>query len=227
MTDVKRMQTDDLVRVLAASAPAVTPLRSPHARMATWLALSMGYAALVVMVVGPRADLAVKLGEPRFVIEVVAALSTSMLAAAAAFCAGCPGRPLWERFAPLPALLLWLGSLGEGCWQSWVRSGPDGLVLTPDLICFPSILLVSILPGLLILAMIRRGAPIAPVTTTMLAALASASLGAAALRLFHTQDASIMVLVWQFGSVMLLTLVGALLGRSLLRWPQEQGRQSG
>ncbi|MEW5962727.1 MAG: DUF1109 domain-containing protein [Pseudomonadota bacterium] len=221
MTTRRSMHTDDLIKALSASAPAVSPLRSPHARTATWFAISLIYAALVVVVAGPRPDLVVKLAEPKFVIEVAAALLTSMLAAAAAFCAGCPGRPLWERFAPLPALALWLGSLGTGCWQSWMRAGPDGLSLAPDLICFPSILLVSIVPGLLILAMVRRGAPIAPVTTTMLAALASAALGAAALRLFHTQDASVMVLVWQFGSVMLLTLVGALLGRSLLRWPQE------
>ena len=75
---------------------------------------------------------ALKLAEPKFVIEVAAALLTSMLAAAAAFCAGCPGRPLWERFAPLPALALWLGTLGTGCWQSWLQRGPEGLVERQD-----------------------------------------------------------------------------------------------
>jgi len=227
MTTRRSIGTDDLIKALAASAPAVSPLRSPHARMVTWFVISMAYAGLVVTVAGPRPDLALKLAEPKFVIEVAAALLTSMLAAAAAFCAGCPGRPLWERFAPLPALALWLGTLGTGCWQSWLQRGPEGLALAPDLICFPSILLVSIVPGILILAMIRRGAPIAPITTTMLAVLASASLGAATLRLFHTQDASVMVLVWQFGSVMLLALTGALFGKSLLRWPQERGGMGG
>jgi hypothetical protein len=40
------------------------------------------------------------------------------------------------------------------------------------------------------------------------------------LRLFHEQDASVMVLVWQFGSVVLLASLGALTGRRLLRWPE-------
>ncbi|MGC1863177.1 MAG: NrsF family protein [Methylocystis sp.] len=44
--------------------------------------------------------------------------------------------------------------------------------------------------------MIRRGAPIAPMTTTGLATLAATSIAAAALLLFHEQDASVMVLVW-------------------------------
>jgi hypothetical protein len=184
-----------------------------------WLAISTAYVAGFVAVMGLRPDIAAKLAEPRFLVEVSAAYMTSMMAAAAAFCAGCPGRPVWERFAPLPFLVIWLGSLGEGCWRDWVRSGSDGLTLQPDLFCFPMILAVSIVPTLLIFYMVRRAAPIAPITTTALATLAAAALAAAGLRLFHPQDASVMVLVWQFGSVAVLTGLGALFGQDLLRWP--------
>ncbi|MFM9850335.1 MAG: NrsF family protein [Hyphomicrobiaceae bacterium] len=98
-------------------------------------------------------------------------------------------------------------------------SGAEGLSFRLDFVCLPSILLVSVVPGILMLKMIRQGAPIAPVTTTALAALAAGALGATALRLFHAQDASMMVLVWQFGSVALLAGLGALIGRQLLPWP--------
>jgi hypothetical protein len=110
--------------------------------------------------------------------------------------------------------------LGEGCWQTFAASGAEGLSFRIDFVCLPSILLVGILPGAVILKMIRQGAPIAPTTTTALATLAAAALGATALRLFHEQDASVMVLVWQFGSVVLLASLGALTGRRLLRWPE-------
>lgn len=221
MTKRSKVDTEALVGALAECAAPVSRLRSPHARMATWFMLSLGYAGLIVAIMGLRPDISTKLLEPKFLVEVGAALMTSMLAAAAAFCAGCPGRPLWERFAPLPALAVWLGSLGVGCWDGLVARTAVGLHLTPDLMCFPYILLVGSVPAVLILAMIRRGAPIAPVTATMLAALAAAALGAAALRFFHVQDASLMVLVWQVGSVAVLTGIGALMGRSFLRWPQE------
>lgn len=220
MTGEREKQTESLADALADSAAPVRRLRSPHARMAIWFAISLVYAAVVAAVMGLRPDIGVKLRDVGFLTEFGAALMTSMLAAAAAFCAGCPGRPIWERFAPLPALALWLGSLSMGCWDNWLTRGPDGLRLTPDFACFPYIVVVAAVPAALILAMIRRGAPIAPVSATMLASLAAASLGAAALRLFHEQDASLMVLVWQVGSVALLTAIGALLGRSLLKWPQ-------
>lgn len=213
------MQTEDLIRALAADATPVKRLVRPGRRTITWLTISVVYIAAVVLFMGLRPDLSTKLAEPRFLVEVGAAFLTSIMAAAAAFCAGCPGRPLWERLAPLPFLAIWLGSLGEGCWRDWVGSGPDGLTLQLDFLCFPTIVAVSIAPAVLIFSMLRQGAPIAPVATTALGTLAAAALAAAGLRLFHPQDASVMVLVWQFGSVAALAGVGALFGRRLLRWP--------
>lgn len=212
------MKTEDLIQTLAQDA-TVQRLPHPGFRAMIWLAISTAYIAGFVAVVGLRPDIAVQLADPRFLVEVGAAYMTSMMAAAAAFCAGCPGRPIWERYAPVPFLIVWLASLGEGCWRDWVRSGSDGLTLQPDFICFPLILAISIVPTLLIFIMIRRAAPIAPIATTGLATLAAGSLAAVALRLFHAQDASLMVLVWQFGSVALLAGLGALFGPSLLRWP--------
>jgi len=53
---------------------------------------------------------------------------------------------------------------------------------------------------------------------TALGGLAAAGLGNFGLRLFHPQDSSLMVLVWQMGSVLLLSVLCGLGGRSLLRW---------
>lgn len=213
------MQSEELIRSLVARADPVRRLSSPMARLAIWLGASITYAALVVWLMGIRPDISSKMADTRFVLELSAAFMTSVLAGAAAFCSGCPGRPTWERFAPLPAVGLWFWSLGEGCWRTFVVSGAEGLSFRVDLVCLPSILLVSVVPGALILNMIRKGAPLTPATTTALAALATSALGATALRLFHIQDASVMVLVWQFGSVLLLSCAGALTGRKFLRWP--------
>lgn len=216
------MRPEDLIDALAADAKPVRQLAPPMLRAGLWLAVAATYAAVVAWVMGLRPDIPSRLADTRFVMELGATFMTAVLAAAAAFCAGCPGRPVWERFAPLPALALWIGSLGEGCWQSFAQGGAQGLQLQWDFVCFPSILLISVVPGALILMMIRQGAAIAPVTTTALAALAAAALGATALRLFHTQDASAMVLVWQFGSVAVLAVLGGLTGRRILPWPRPQ-----
>jgi hypothetical protein len=212
------MRTEELIQALAKNCRPVRPLAHPAWRAGLWFTISLVYVAVVVGAVGLRADVSSKLANWKFLIEVGAPLLTSVMAAAAAFCAGCPGRPLWERLAPLPFLALWLGSLGEGCWSDWLVHGAAGLAIRPDFKCFPAILAISALPSILIFAMTRRGAPIAPTVTMGLAALAAAALAAAALRLFHTEDASVMVLFWQFGSVALLTGLEALVGPFFLRW---------
>lgn len=212
------MQTDDLIRSLASGAKPVTRLAHPALRAVMWMMLSAGYVGIVVWLVGVRPDLLAKLSDQRFLIEVGAALLTSMMAAAAAFCAGCPGRPVWERFAPFPFLAVWLASLGEGCWRQWSQSGAESLQLQTDFTCFQSISAVGLIPAILILFMIKKGAPIAPRSATGLAVLAATALAAAALRLFHTQDMSLMLLVWQFGSVAVLALLGFFAGQFFLRW---------
>lgn len=214
------MRTEELIRSIAADAKPLRRLASPLHRLVLWLVPTLAVSATIVYMMGLRLDIGQKMQETKFLVELAATTATGILAGLAALCSGYPGRPLWERAAPLPPLALWLGSLGEGCWQSIVRRSEDGTLLMPDLICFPAILLVGTVPALLLFWMVRRAAPIAPVTTMALTALAASAIGAAALRLFHPQDASLMVLVWQFGSVALLTLMASLFGRRLLRWPE-------
>jgi len=219
------MKTEELIQGLARDAEPVQRLSHPGWRAMMWALASISYLTVIVAFVGVRPDIDARLQDPRFIIEVGAALLTGVMAAAAAFCAGCPGRPLWERFAPVPFLAVWLASLGEGCWRQWVQYTPDGGVEL-DFLCLEIIFGMSLLPAILIFVMIRRGAPIAPMSTTGLATLAATALAAAALRLFHAQDVSLMLLVWQFGSVIMLAALGFLVGRHFLRWSLPKVRTS-
>jgi hypothetical protein len=147
-----------------------------------------------------------------------AAFLTSIVAAAGAFSAGCPARPVWERFAAGIFLSVWVGALAVGCWRDIDAFGVSGLLSHSDIYCLPTILVISIPAALLILSMVRRGAPTAPFVTIGLAALASTALAAAALRLSFRQDAAVSICIWQFGSVVLLTGLASLFGRALLHW---------
>lgn len=212
------METDQLIRQLSDECTPVRPLSHPARRTAAWFMVSAIYVLAVARFMGLRPDITARLAEWRFVGEVAAAFLTSLMAAAAALCAGCPGRPIWERFAPLPFLALWLGLLGEGCWRDWISIGAEGLAVRQDLMCPPIILAISAGPAVAIFLMVRRGAPLAPLAAMGLAALAAAALAAAALRIVHIEDSSVMVLVWQFGSVALLTGIEALFGDVYIRW---------
>jgi hypothetical protein len=166
----------------------------------------------------PRADLMIKIGEARYLSEQFAALATGIAAAIAAFASTIPGYSRKVLLLPILPLAAWLSVLGQGCVSTWIQLGPDGLTLQPDWFCFPAIVLVGAIPAIAMVAMLRRGAPLMPCTTVALGGLAAAGLGNFGLRLFHPQDASLMVLVWQFGSVFILAALAGCLGRYVLNW---------
>ena len=212
------METDKLIQTLAADARPVRPLANPWARTALWLAVALPYIALVVVVISPRADLATKLTDARFLIEQIAALTTGIAAAIAAFASTIPGYDRKVLLLPALPLALWLGSLGEGCLKTIWEFGLAGLSLQPDWFCLPAIMLVGAMPAVAMVIMLRRGAPLFPYLSAGFGALAAAGLGNFGLRLFHPQDASLMVLVWQVGSVLILTMIGCCAGRNILNW---------
>lgn len=223
------MRTDDLIEILAAEAAPVRRLRHPLARTAIWLLVSLPWVAAVVFMMKLRPDIGAKMSDTSWLIEQSAALATAVMAAMAAFCAGVPGRPRWEHLLPIIPLAIWIGSLSQDCLQTWLSVGPAGLTLTPDWECLPGIVMVGMGPAVAMTVMLLRGSPITPMITVALGALAAGGLAEAGLRLFHPIDASLMVLVWQAGTVLGLTLIAALFGRTILRWrrPNLARRQQG
>jgi hypothetical protein len=218
--------TSKLIEQLASDLDTGHRLPPPWRRTIGWLVLSLLFVALVVIVAWPRADLMVKLSEPRFLIEQGAALLTGIAAAYAAFASTIPGMSRRLLLLPLLPLAIWLGSLGQGCIDTWVRIGPEGLTLYPDWLCFPAILAVGSLPAIAMVMMLRRGAPLSPHVTAALGGLAAAGLGNVGLRMFHLQDASLMVLVWQVGSVLILAALAGCIGHRLFNWTSIAARST-
>ena len=212
------MKTDRVIERLVENLEPTRPLHPPWLRVGAWLALALPYIALVVFVVSPRADLLSKAWDWRFVIEQSAALFTGAAAAYAAFASTIPGFNRKILLLPAVPLAIWLASIGQGCISDWMRLGSEGLSFRPDFFCFPAIVVVGAVPALAMAIMLRRGAPLTPCTTVALGGFAAAGLGNFGLRMFHAQDASLMILVWQIGSVFLLTAMAGCIGRRILNW---------
>lgn len=209
------METERLVEQLAADLKPVRRLSPPALRLGWWLLVSLPAAALVALAFGLRPDLAARLADRAFLLEEAGALLTALLAAYAAFCAGLPDQPTWKLWLPLAPMALWFGTLGHQCLDAALRLGLQGLVITWDAMCLPAIALGGLVPLLAILLLLRRGGRFRATHCSICGALAAAALAAAALRLYHTQDAAIMVIVWQLGSAFLFTLLASLLTRML------------
>lgn len=206
------METERLIAQLSGDLAPVRPIAPPGKRLGCWLAVSLPAAGAVAVWYGLRPDLAARLQDPAFLTETGAALLTALAGAYAALCAGLPDRPGWQLWLPGAPLALWLGTLGRQCLEVALRLGPAGLRVTPDAMCLPAIALGGLVPAAAIVVLLRRGGQFRAAHACFCGGLAAAALGAAALRLYHPQDAAIMVLVWQIGSVALLSLLATVIG---------------
>ena len=214
--------TASIVSSLVGRAGPVNRLPSPERRALLWLMVAVPCVVLISFGIGLRDDLAQKLTETRYLVEQGAALATAVTAAFAAFWAVVPSGPRWAFFVPLVPLSVWLGSLGIGTIQDWMTAGPAGLSIAPDWFCLPGITAVGFLPAVVMAIMLRRGVPMYPHLGIALGGLAAAGIGNFGLRFFHPVDASLMVLVWQFGAVALLALLAGCLGPSIHSWHHVQ-----
>ena len=219
------MSTDDLIRQIAGANKPVRRLHPPWVRALLWLAVAGGYVALVVWLHPHTPPFRpVTIMTTPLMIEWAAALLTGITAAWAAFCSTVPGYDRRVLWVPLAPAAVWVATLGVGCVNDWLQFGARGLALRADWDCLPPAILIGIVPLILILLMLRYGAPLRPRISVALAALAVAGLGNAGLRLFHPGDASIMILVWHVGVAFALTAFAGLLGRMVLNWRRAWAR---
>jgi hypothetical protein len=211
------VETSGLIRHLAAGAAPVHRLPPPWLRTAMWLAISLPYVCAVVVTKPEAIDFLRKI-DARFALEQAAILTTALTAAIEAFASVIPGRHRQICLLPLAPLAVWLASLGEGCASDWLRFGADGLQVRPDWECAPAAIFIGIIPAVAMVVMLRRGAPLAPRVSVALGALAVAALGTFGLRIFHIGDVSVMVLVWHFGGLALISVLGGRIGCHVLNW---------
>jgi len=210
--------TPDLIESLVSRAAPVRPLRPPLVRSAGWLLFAALILALIVVSHGVRPDLELSLQQPRFVVSNVAALLTGVFAAVAAFMTSIPGRSRNWLLLPIPALVVWMATVGYGCVTSWVSLRAGELRLADEAGCFAALVLTGAPLSLSVLLMLRHAAPLNPTTVAISAGLAVAGLTAIALSLFHNHDVSVWILVWSVGIVALFVALGGLFGSRMLAW---------
>src|SRR6516164_779740 len=146
------------------------------------------------------------------------ALATSVLAAVASFRLSLPDSSRWWTALPLPALALWVSTIGYGCLTDWVSMDPDGVHLGEAIRCFATLLMTSVPLSIAMLAMLRYTALLRPLEVSVLGGLAVAAVTAFALSLLHDLDATVMILIWNLGAAALIASLGSLFGRSMLTW---------
>ena len=210
--------TPDIIDSLVANAAPVRRLRPPVARAAGWLLFAALMLALLAVSHDVRPDLALRLRQPEFVIGVAASLATGVLAAIASFLLSIPDRSRAWLLLPLPALFVWVSTIGYGCLINWVSLQPGSLPFGEEAGCFALLVLTGVPLSLAMLIMLRHAALLAPTRVAISGGLAVAAVTATALSIFHNHDASAIILIWNFGTAVLLVALGGAFGSRMFSW---------
>jgi hypothetical protein len=211
-------KTPDLIDALVETATPVRRLRPPIIRAGLWLAFAAIVLGLIAIAHGLRPDFSDRVRQPLFVLGMLGALATGILAAVASFRLSLPDSSRLWIVLPLPALALWVATIGYGCLTDWVSMDPDGVHMGEAVRCFATLLMTSVPLSIAMLVMLRYAALLRPSEVSVMGGLAVAAVTAFALSLFHDLDATVMILIWNLGSAVLIAALGSLFGRWMLTW---------
>jgi hypothetical protein len=211
------VKTDDFIKALASDRTVAPP---PARTLARDLACG-GAVALVgfLFVVGLRPDLAQALASPRFVLKPVLTLSLFIAAVAVLLRLARPGAALsgrsrWLLVAPLllaAGVVVELISLPPELWA-------ERAVGSNSLWCLTMIPLLAVAPLACALHALRQAAPTRPTLAGAMAGLVSGALAATFYAFHCTDDSPLFVAIWYVLALGIVSGVGALGGRRLLRW---------
>ncbi len=212
------MRTDDLVRALVVDG---TDAGVPFFRRVA-LAVALGFAVSAVLfwvALGPREDIGIVAATVRFDLKIVQALLLAGTALALVLRLAQPGAATGLQKVALTAapLVLAVAVIAElfvvpaGQWST-------KLIGSNARICMTAIPLLSLpLLGALLLAL-RHGAPTSRSAAGAVAGLAAGGFAAALYATHCTDDSPLFVAFWYSVAIGGVTVLGAVLGRRLLRW---------
>jgi hypothetical protein len=210
------METNDLIRVLAADA------RQPAPSLALVWWGAVGLAIVIAAVVfaallGPRPDIAAAAETPRFLMKfaITIALTASALGVARALLRPEESwRKAYLAAAPVLVVLAVIVELLVTPPASW----GDRLVGTNSLMCLIFIPLIGFGPLLLLLLALRQGAPARPAVAGAMAGLLAGGMAATFYAAHCTDDSPLFVATWYSLAIAALAVAGAVAGHRLVRW---------
>ncbi|MFS8047092.1 NrsF family protein [Rhizobium sp. BR 314] len=211
------MKTDDLIHLLAQDAPVRT--RIGKALTMAVIAGILIAGGLFFAMIGFRADIDTAMETVRFLFKFVVTIALAVTACAVVFRIGRPGASLrlwgWLLLAaPILLLAAVVAELAVMPADSWSTR----MIGHNARFCLTLIPLLSIGPLACFLFALRQGAPERPGVAGAVAGLAASGIAATFYASNCTDDSPLFVLLWYPIAIAIVTGIGYVLGRRLLRW---------
>jgi hypothetical protein len=213
------MNTEDLIQRLGDNLGPVRPLAPPWRRTMAWLACAIAYLGVVALSAWARGRSLEGAGAD--IVQQSALTATAVSASFAAFASVVPAADRRVLGIPLVPGMLVMAALVWGCVFD-IQQGTLGLGRETDWPCVVSISLGGTLLWALGIAMLRRGAPMTPRVSSLLAGIAAFSIANIEACLSRSHTFAVTVLLWHGITTALLVMAFAQAGRSLLRWKKSE-----
>jgi len=208
------MKTDDLIADLASRATPVRPLPAPRVRAVAWMALAIASAAGGVLVFGTRPDLASLVTGQGFLLTSALALATAALSSAAALVLAVPGAERSPLVRGLPVAVLGMWTLTV---VMTVLEESHGLSGASDwYVCAIRVAAIGLVPAAVLVAMVRRAAPLRLEWTGAMTLAGAAAVGALAIQFICPVDDAGHALLGHLGPVVALCAIGGTVAARLL-----------
>lgn len=212
------MDTERLIQSLAADGARASAPMGRAWSTATAVAVIVA-AVIFFAAMGPRPDIAVAAGTPRFLFKFVVTLvllGTALVALRALAQPGASLRSTLPMLLLAPSLLL----VAVGLEMMLVPAAEmrDRWIGNNALLCMTFIPLIGIGPLAAFLFALRHGAPTRPSLSGAVAGLVAGGLAATFYAAHCTDDSPLFVATWYPLAIAILTIAGALAGRFFLRW---------
>lgn len=212
------MNTDDLIKALAADAPskAIPIGRAFMLALAAGLAISL---AIFLYRFGVRHDIAEAIGNVRYPFKLLVMLALAVPAAVAAYRLARPEGRLggWSLALLAAPVLLALGLASELLTvplQDWQTR----LIGHNSRVCLVAIPVLSLAPLIAMVMALRYGAVTQPRLAALVAGLAAAGAAAFLYGLHCPDDSPLFVATWYTMAVGVVAAVSMLVAPRLLRW---------
>jgi hypothetical protein len=214
------MKTDELIDRLGRDVTGVRPLPTPGMRTGVWMVWAVLYLFVATVLMLAVMSSAGVTPTALYLMQQSAAIVTGIMAARAAFWSVIPGSN--NRVWVLPAIgaTVWAVSLLWAGVRDLETSGTLGVTSQSDWPCVVSMTLGGLVVGSPLVWMLRRGAPLTPGLTAVLAALAALSFANIEACVTRPHAFALTVLLWHGSTVAAVATLCAIMGPRWFRWPE-------
>jgi len=216
------MDTSKLIDSLTQDLRPVRPLWAPVIRATIMSVLALIFVTgMIAILGGPRADWLTVATNPLLMSGDILMLAAGFMSCVAAFTLAVPDTKIRKHVIVLlsAATVIWIGI----CLYAAASLTPQAMSaeiadMGKSSACVKALIFMSIAPLVVSFFMVARAVPIWRGWTGYALTLSMASFGAFGMRFFCPSDSYAHLLLWHFLPVIVLSVLGGVLGRIILRF---------